>query len=249
MYRLIPSPTDSASRPSPRSLIAGLGAVAALSLIGFAGVTVAGYYLPGTAAKSYWFISRSSGVLAYVLITLGVLWGLMQSGRLFRSAVPPVVALGMHSFLNWLGLGLAALHGVILTGDGYIRIGLPQVLTPFISPYRPVPVGLGIIGFYLMLLLSLSFYARSYLGQRTFRVLHYSSFGVFVMVTLHGLLAGTDSGALWWLYSLSTAAVIALTALRIVSARRDRAQGSSRPAAARNGASNIPRPAAPPPRG
>ena len=169
--------------------------------MGFASILVIGYYLPDAGAKAYWFISRSSGVVAYVLITLGVLWGLVQSGGLFRKRVSPILALGMHSYLNWFGLGLAALHGVILIGDGYINIDLPKVLTPFISPYRPIPVGLGIVGFYLMLLLSLSFYARMHLGQKNFRLLHYGSFGVFILVTAHSLFSGSDTGVLWWLYA------------------------------------------------
>ena len=192
-----------------------------LSLIGFGAVVAIGYYLPETAAKSYWFLSRSSGVVAYVLITVGVLWGLIQSGSLFRTRVTPLLALGMHSYLNWLGLGFAALHGIILIGDDYIKIGLTQVFTPFLSPYRPVPVGLGIIGFYLMLLLTLSFYPRSRLGQKNFRLLHYTSFAVFLMVTVHGVLAGTDSTPLWWLYSLSLTAVVVMTVMRIAGSRRE----------------------------
>lgn len=228
MYRLTPLPTVSVAQPSRASLAWSLGAVAALSLLGFAGALVAGYFLPATAAKSYWFVSRSSGVLAYVLVTLSVLWGLVQSGRLFRMTLPPLLSLGMHSFLSWFGLGLAGLHAIVLLGDNYIDMGLPQVATPFLSPYRPIPVALGIIAFYGMLLLTLSFYARNHLGQRTFRRLHYASFGLFGLATLHGLLAGTDSGALWWLYSTSLIVVLALTALRIGSSRRAKALQSSR---------------------
>ena len=134
----------------------------------------------------------------------------------------------MHSFLNWLGLGFAALHGIILIGDHFIKIGLPEVFTPFLSPYRPVPVGLGIIAFYLMLLLSLSFYARNHLGQKNFRLLHYVSYAVFLMVTVHGVLAGTDSGALWWLYAVSLVVVVVMTVMRDQRqpARADAAAGA-----------------------
>jgi predicted ferric reductase len=125
----------------------------------------------------------------------------------------------MHSFLSWIGLGLAALHGLILLGDSYTRFDLAQVVTPFVSDYRPIPVGLGIVGFYLMLLLSLSFYARPYISQRSFRLLHYAGFLAFAMVTLHGLLAGTDTGSLWWLYSLSLLSVLVLSALRVIRTR------------------------------
>lgn len=232
MYRLVPSQSDSAPQPTLGGILASIGVVIGLSLIGLAGVVAVGYFLPSTSAKAYWFVSRSSGVVAYVLITVGVLWGLVQSGSLFRSRIPPVLALGLHSYLNWLGLGLAALHGIILIGDGYINIDLARVFTPFLSSYRPIPVGLGIISFYLMLLLSLSFYARSHLGQKNFRLLHYVSFAVFVMVTAHSLFAGTDSVPLWWLYSLSAVAVVLLTAMRIVSTRRAKAQQAARPAPA-----------------
>lgn len=226
MYRLVPSQEAPSLQDSPppsntRGVLASFGLVIALSLLGFAAVVTIGYYLPQTAAKSYWFLSRSSGVIAYVLVTVGVLWGLIQSGSLFRARVAPLLALGLHSFLNWLGLGLAALHGIILIGDHFIKIGLPEVFTPFLSPYRPVPVGLGIIGFYLMLLLSLSFYARNHLGQKNFRLLHYASYAVFLMVTVHGVLAGTDSGPLWWLYAVSLVSVGVMTVMRINGSRRE----------------------------
>ena len=220
MHQLTPSQNNSEREPGLRGILATLGVIILLSLIGFFSVVVIGLYLPDTAQKAYWFISRSSGVIAYVLLTIGVLWGLIQSGALFRSRVAPLLSLGLHSYLNWLALGLAALHGVILIKDPFIQIDLPRVLTPFLSEYRPIPVGLGIIGFYLMLLLSLSFYARSHLGQRNFRLLHYVSFGVFIMVTLHGLLAGTDSGALVWLYMASLISVIVLTVMRFASTHR-----------------------------
>jgi hypothetical protein len=224
MYRLIPLPTASGTPPSQPGLARSLGAAVALALLGAAGALVAGYYLPATAARSYWFVSRSSGVVAYLLVTLSVVWGLVQSGRLFRATVPPLLALGTHSFLSWFGLALAGLHALVLTGDQYIKMDVAQVLTPFLAPYRPVPVGLGVLGFYGMLLLTLSFYARNHIGQRQFRLLHYGSFGIFVLVTLHGLLAGTDNGALWWLYPASLTAVLVLVVLRIHGAGRDRAQ-------------------------
>lgn len=228
MYRPETTPIDSAPQPSSRGILVSFAIVLLLTLVGFASVLVVGYFLPDTGTKAYWFISRSSGVIAYVLITLGVLWGLVQSGSLFRKWISPVLVLGIHSYLNWIGLGLAGLHGVILIGDGFFKFNLPNVLTPFISPYRPIPVGLGIIGLYLMLLLNLSFYARMHLGQKNFRLLHYGSFGVFVMVTLHSLFSGTDTKSLWWLYMISLVAVVALTGLRIVATRRAKMASSTR---------------------
>ena len=67
---------------------------------------------------------------------------------------------------------------------------------PFASaPYRPLWVGLGQVAFYGLGLVSLSFYARQPLGKTAWRVIHAASFGLFGLALLHGVLAGTDSGA------------------------------------------------------
>ena len=77
-----------------------------LSLLGFGAVALIGYYLPQTAAKSYWFVSRSSGVIAYVLVTIGVLWGLIQSGSLFRARVRRCWRWACTAFSTGWGWGL-----------------------------------------------------------------------------------------------------------------------------------------------
>ena len=66
--------------------MAGIGTLLGLALLGLVAMLALSYFLPDVGAKSYWFISRSSGLVAYVLITAGVLWGLVQSGGLFEHA-------------------------------------------------------------------------------------------------------------------------------------------------------------------
>lgn len=229
MYRLVPLPAAAAPRPRRRNIMLGFTAVLGFSLLGAVSLGAIAYYLPAAASHAYWYISRSSGVVAYVLIMLSVLWGLVQSGSLLSPRTLPGLPFGLHSFLSWLGLGVAALHGLILLGDRYIGFDLAQLTTPFLATYRPLPTGLGIISFYLMLLLTLSFYARPHLSQKNFRLLHYTSFGAFALVTLHGIFAGTDSAALWWLYAGSLLSVLLLTAMRVANTRRRTTRQALRP--------------------
>lgn len=199
-------------------VIFGLGLIIVFGLVGLEGVLSLSHTLPATSDKAYWFISRSSGVLAYLLLTLGVMWGLVQSGGFLRPTIPAPLAFGLHSFLNWASLVMAALHGLILLGDNFIKMSLADVIIPFIGPYKPGLVGFGVLGFYLMFLLSLSFYVRSYLGQKTFRALHYASYPTYLLVTWHSLGAGTDSHALGPLYVLSIIGVMVLTIWRMAKA-------------------------------
>ena len=198
-------------------MLLGLGAVALFGIVGMVAVVMLSQALPATSDKAYWFVSRSSGVLAYLLLTGGVLWGLVQSGSILRPTLPPALALGLHSFLNWGALVMSALHGLILLGDNFIKMSLVDIVFPFVGPYKPFAVGLGVLGFYLMLLLSSSFYARKWLGQKTFRALHYGSYPTFLLVTWHGLGAGTDSGLMWLVSILSLGAVSFLTLWRIAN--------------------------------
>jgi sulfoxide reductase heme-binding subunit YedZ len=201
-------------------IILGLILMAGIGALGVAGLSSLLQSFAATATKSYWFISRASGVLAYLLLTFSVLWGLMQSGAILRPIIPPLLVLGMHNFLSWAALVMVALHALILLGDGFIKMGLVHLFIPFIAPYRPFWVGLGVIALYLTFALSVSFYVRRHIGQKTFRYFHYSSYLAYTLATLHGLGSGTDISYLPVLFILSAGAVIVLTFWRFSNARR-----------------------------
>jgi len=54
-------------------------------------------------------------------------------------------------------------------------------------------VGLGIISFYILLLVTFTFYVRQKIGSKVFRSIHVLSILSYLGTTLHGLFAGTDS--------------------------------------------------------
>ena len=70
---------------------------------------------------------------------------------------------------------------------------MAQFLIPFISPFRPVWVGVGVIGFWLILLVSITFYIRSKITMKAFRVVHYLSFIAYIGAVVHSVFSGTDT--------------------------------------------------------
>ena len=143
--------------------------------------------------QSWWYITRAAGLTAYFLLWLSMVWGMGISTKIFHSAVDGTYTYDFHEFLSLLGLGFVVLHVVVLMLDSYLPFTLAQVLIPFIDPYRPLWVGLGIIGFYLFLLVTVTFYLRSRIGTQAFRSIHVISLIGYLGATLHGLYAGTDS--------------------------------------------------------
>ncbi|MCU0492891.1 MAG: hypothetical protein MUD01_14970 [Chloroflexaceae bacterium] len=105
-----------------------------------------------------------------------------------------------------------------------MNYSLAQLLIPFASSnYEPLWVGLGQVAFYLLALVGLSFYARPWIGRRGWRVLHFISFAVFVLVLLHGIASGSDSGTTWVqsAYWFCGGSVLFLTVYRVlVTVRR-----------------------------
>ncbi len=166
-------------------------------------VVIAPRWLPGLAAsltgsspKAYWYLARSSGVVAYVLLWSSVALGLMITNKLSRLWPGGPAAVDLHQFTSLLGLAFALFHVLILLGDRYIGYTPFTLLVPFAgADYRPLWVALGQFGFYLALPVAFSFYVRRRIGHRAWRLLHYGSFGVYFLVTAHGLGAGTDASS------------------------------------------------------
>lgn len=146
---------------------------------------------------TFWYISRAAGFTAYALLTLSVCLGLLVRTRLLDALVARWRSFDLHQFTALLALGFVALHVFSLLGDHYIGFQLDQLLVPLASPYRPAQVALGIIALYLLVVVVGSFYVRRAIGYGTWRAIHYATFGLFVLVLAHGILAGTDSGESW----------------------------------------------------
>lgn len=179
---------------------------------------VMGFPLQGESS-AFWYMSRMSALLAYLLLWGSTLWGLMLSTKIVKVFVPPALTFSIHEFLSLLGLGFATFHALILLGDQYINFKLWHILVPFTAPDKPFWVGVGTLSLYLYALISVSFYVRKRLGQRTWRALHYLTFLTYVMALTHGLVIGSESklDPMRMIYLASAASVLFLVYYRILS--------------------------------
>jgi predicted ferric reductase len=138
-------------------------------------------------------VTRAAGLTGYFLLWLSMVWGLAIPSKIMQSVLDGAYTYDFHEYISLLGLGFVFIHVVVLMFDKYLPFNLIQILVPFTDTYRPFWVGLGIISFYSMLLVTVTFYLRQIIGSRTFRAIHLISLLGYVGATLHGLFAGTDS--------------------------------------------------------
>lgn len=176
----------------------------------------------GTEPKAYWYLSRSSAFIAYILLWLSMVFGLLMTNKLARVWPGAPTAFDLHQHTSLLGLAFALFHALILLGDRYIQATLLQALLPFqYSGYEPLWVGLGQVAFYGLAIVGLSFYIKDRIGRRAWRLIHFLSFAVFALALVHGLWSGSDSAsdlarAIYW---ASGGSVLFLTVYRVLAAK------------------------------
>ena len=166
------------------------------------------------STQIWWFVTRSAGIIAYLLLWFSMVWGLAVPSKLLKPVLDQTFTVDFHEFISLLSIGFTLLHVFVLMIDRFLPYTLLQILIPFLSPYRPFWVGMGVIAFYISLLVTVTFYMRSKIGMQTFRSIHMLSLLGYLGVTLHGLYAGTDSPlvAMQLLYKGTALVVIFLTA-------------------------------------
>jgi predicted ferric reductase len=172
-----------------------------------------------TSVQIWWYITRASGIAAFIMLWLSTAWGLAVSSKIFDSLLHRAYTYDFHQFLSLLSLGFLFLHIAVLTLDHYLPFSIAQILVPFTSSYRPLWVGIGVIALYLTVLVTVTFYIRSWIGVKAFRWIHTLSLVAYLGATFHGLYSGTDSPliSMQILYKGSLLSVIFLTTYWLVA--------------------------------
>lgn len=203
--------------------IIGLAAQAGLSTLAFVSLAVVAALHTSAAASAttanpfFWYVTRAAAVSAYIFLTATVVLGLVRSlGRVTRVRLSWIMD-EAHQYLALLTAALVAVHLLSLLLDPLIPFSMLNMLVPLSQPYRPLAVDLGVLSLYGLVVVLASSWLRRRIKYTTWRKLHYTSFAVFLLVTLHGIFAGSDAGQPWMIrvYEIAAGAVILLVLVRI----------------------------------
>jgi sulfoxide reductase heme-binding subunit YedZ len=178
-----------------------------------------------TLAASYstgsplWFVTRSSALVAFGLLTVTLLLGLLTTGRAASSA-PRFVTQALHRNATLLALAFVVVHIVSTLLDGFVPVGWAAVVVPFTSGYRTTWVAAGTLAFDLAILLTVTSLARVRIGLRVWRGIHWLAYALWPLTLVHYLGAGTDVRATWgrWLAILSIVVVVGAVVARVAAA-------------------------------
>jgi methionine sulfoxide reductase heme-binding subunit len=148
----------------------------------------------------FWYLTRGAGAVAMLMLTASVALGILDLSRWRSDRWPRFLTDALHRNVSMLALVLVAVHVITTVADGFAPIGLQDAIIPFLSPYRPLWLGMGAIAFDLLLAVMVTSLLRRHLGYRAWRVVHYAAYACWPLAMLHGFGTGSEphGGASWW---------------------------------------------------
>jgi predicted ferric reductase len=171
----------------------------------------------GSSSTTYWYLTRSTGVVALILLTLVVVLGVINVSRLSSDFWPRFVTDSLHRRVSLLAVVFLTVHILTAVLDTYVSIGLLDAVIPLHSSYRPVWLGLGAIAFDMLLTLIISSLLRARIGRRAWRAVHWLAYACWPIAVLHGIGTGTDVHQVWMLAidAMCVASVVGVVTLRM----------------------------------
>ena len=191
-----PKPVPERAQRSARLSGAALTVLAALA--GLLIVFTTDQVLPATsrhqAELRIWLGSRAAGFVALILLTFEVVLGLVLSHPTNKSTWRLSKRLFPWHEHTWVfTIAFVVVHVVSIAMDRFVNVGWLGAVVPGMSEYRTVPVAIGTIGLYALLITGLTARMTRLLPAGWWLKLHRLSLGVLGLAWVHGMVAGTDT--------------------------------------------------------
>jgi len=174
-----------------------------------------------TGGKALWYLTRATGVVALVLLTVSVVVGVVAAVGWATERWPRFLSQAVHRNVSLFCVAFVAVHVVTTVSDGYVPIGFTSAFLPFLTPYRPIWIGLGALSFDLLLAVMITSALRRRIGYASWRYVHWLAYLSWPVAVFHSLGSGSDSSLplVLGLDAVCTAAVVAAVVCRLMNGR------------------------------
>jgi sulfoxide reductase heme-binding subunit YedZ len=166
-----------------------------------------------TGPSAYWYLTRGTGVVALVLLTLTVALGVANVRRLRTEALPRFVVDAVHRNVSLLAVAFLLIHILTSVLDSFAPISLVNAVIPFTGSYRPLWLGFGAVAFDLLLAVTITSLLRRRFGHRAWRITHWAAYASWPVALLHGLGTGTDTKTGWMLTIIGGCVIVMIVAV------------------------------------
>ena len=173
--------------------------------------------LASTGPSVYWYLTRSTGAVALLLLSGAVVLGVIDVRRWSASGWPRFLVDSLHRNAALLAMVFLVLHILTSILDGFASISPLDAFLPFVGSYRPFWLGLGAAAFDLLLAVTITSLLRQRMGHGAWRAVHWLAYASWPVALLHGFGTGSDIKATWML-ALALACLAAVLGAVLVRA-------------------------------
>ena len=177
------------------------------------------------------FLLKYAGVFALIGMTTAVGVGLLATDRIVMRPGHRVVAQSVHR-----GVSLGALAALIVHIALEIvahKVGVLDVVVPFLSRFRTLYTGLGTLAADLFVLIVVTGFLRGRFAGKwpwAWRTIHAAAYAAWPLSVVHGLLGGrTAKPYVDWSYGACLALVAIALAIRVVATVRNDSEKLAHP--------------------
>ncbi|MGO9752902.1 MAG: ferric reductase-like transmembrane domain-containing protein, partial [Solirubrobacteraceae bacterium] len=129
-----------------------------------------------SSPRVLWYLTRGTGVVTLILLTLTVALGVANRKRIETVRVPRFVIDAVHRNASLLAVTFVFIHVVTTLLDSYVSVSVVSVILPFTASYKPFWLGLGAVAFDLLMAVTLTSILRRRLGHRAWRTTHWLAY-------------------------------------------------------------------------
>lgn len=155
---------------------------------------------PYQAQMRVWLAARATGITALVLLTVMVVLGLALSHPDQAKWKQAKRIYPWHETLWVFVIAFLVVHVAAIVLDPYANVGILGALLPGLSKYRTVPVAVGSIGLYAVIITGATARWTRLLPSGFWLKLHRFAVVALALGWIHGVLVGTDTPTLLALY-------------------------------------------------
>ena len=178
----------------------------------------------GFSSAPLWFATRSTGIIAFVLMTLTTVLGIASTQRAMASrAWPRFATQSLHRNLSMLGVLFLVAHVLTTLLDSFVNVSWWSILVPGVSSYHRLGVSLGTLAVDVLAVVMVTSLLRHRLSARLWRAVHWVSYAIWPLALLHFVRTGTDAAHGGWGLLLGGASLLlvgAAVTVRLLSTNR-----------------------------
>ena len=171
---------------------------------------------------AFWYISRATGIVAFLLLTAVFVLGIAVRGKSRLPGLPRFATAELHRNISLLAVVFVAVHVLTAVLDSYVHIPLLAAVVPFTSGYERLWLGVGAVACDLMLAMIVTSLLRARLNRVLWRAIHLTAYLCWPVALVHSVFSSEDlrQFPMMFIALASVVLIIAAVAWRVVRASR-----------------------------